>query len=543
MTRSTGISGLILLRVAAERRHGVAHRGEVDHRRHAGEVLHQHARRAEGDLAVAACASSSQAATRADVVGGDGAAVLVAQQVLEQHLQREGQARDARQAVLLGRRQAVIVVGLAADREGAAGLEAVERGWSRQVLSSIEMASARGRPGSRRDRRDSARRRATARAAGLIVNFVRPVPDEGDAVVPAMPQTRLHCANDARRACSRRQAARMRLSGEGLAAERGGRPVFDGVVLRRRRRRAAGASPGRTAPASRRCSGSSPGCCAPAAGSGRARPGAEDGLAGVSALSRPSRRAEAVADGRARTSASGGRLSAASRRRSRRRSTRSASRHLVDLPAAVLSAGQRRRVALARLLVVAAAGLAPRRADDGARRRGRGDARRADRRRISRGGGLVIAATHRTLPVGAGRDAQARGAAMIGALARHRRPDRAALAPRRRRRAGRRWSSSSRVVIVVPFGVGPDLNLLSRIGPAILWIGALLATLLGLDRLFQDDRDDGSLDLLVAVRPAARARRCSPRRAATGSRPACRSSSPRRSSASSSASSRWRSAR
>jgi heme exporter protein B len=53
------------------------------------------------------------------------------------------------------------------------------------------------------------------------------------------------------------------------------------------------------------------------------------------------------------------------------------------------------------------------------------------------------------------------------------------------------------VVTVVPFGVGPDVNLLARIGPAILWIGALLATLLGLDRLFRDDRDDGSLDLLV----------------------------------------------
>ncbi|MCB1487511.1 MAG: heme exporter protein CcmB [Bauldia sp.] len=52
------------------------------------------------------------------------------------------------------------------------------------------------------------------------------------------------------------------------------------------------------------------------------------------------------------------------------------------------------------------------------------------------------------------------------------------------------------VVVIIPFGVGPDLNLLSRIGPAILWIAALLATLLGLDRLFQDDRIDGSLDLL-----------------------------------------------
>jgi heme exporter protein B len=58
------------------------------------------------------------------------------------------------------------------------------------------------------------------------------------------------------------------------------------------------------------------------------------------------------------------------------------------------------------------------------------------------------------------------------------------------------------VITVVPFGVGPDLKLLALIGPAILWIGALLATLLGLDRLFQADRDDGSLDLmLMAGRP------------------------------------------
>jgi heme exporter protein B len=53
------------------------------------------------------------------------------------------------------------------------------------------------------------------------------------------------------------------------------------------------------------------------------------------------------------------------------------------------------------------------------------------------------------------------------------------------------------VVATIPFGVGPDLNLLARIGPAILWIGALLASLLGLDRLFQADREDGSLDLLI----------------------------------------------
>ncbi len=53
------------------------------------------------------------------------------------------------------------------------------------------------------------------------------------------------------------------------------------------------------------------------------------------------------------------------------------------------------------------------------------------------------------------------------------------------------------VVAVGPFGVGPDLNLLARIGPAILWIGALLASLLGLDRLFQAEREDGALDLIL----------------------------------------------
>ena len=52
------------------------------------------------------------------------------------------------------------------------------------------------------------------------------------------------------------------------------------------------------------------------------------------------------------------------------------------------------------------------------------------------------------------------------------------------------------IVTVVPFALGPDLNLLSRIGPAILWLAAVLATLIGLDRLFQADAEDGSLDLM-----------------------------------------------
>ncbi|MGH6678990.1 MAG: heme exporter protein CcmB [Bradyrhizobium sp.] len=56
------------------------------------------------------------------------------------------------------------------------------------------------------------------------------------------------------------------------------------------------------------------------------------------------------------------------------------------------------------------------------------------------------------------------------------------------------------VVVLMPFAVGPDLALLTRLGPAILWLGALLASLLMLDRLFMADHEDGSLDLIVMGR-------------------------------------------
>ncbi len=56
------------------------------------------------------------------------------------------------------------------------------------------------------------------------------------------------------------------------------------------------------------------------------------------------------------------------------------------------------------------------------------------------------------------------------------------------------------VVTLIPFAVGPDLPLLKRIGPAILWLAALLASLLALDRLFSSDHEDGSLDLILMSR-------------------------------------------
>ena len=53
--------------------------------------------------------------------------------------------------------------------------------------------------------------------------------------------------------------------------------------------------------------------------------------------------------------------------------------------------------------------------------------------------------------------------------------------------------------VLVPLGVGPEGDILARIAPGILWIGALLACLLSLDRIFALDHEDGSLDLLATA--------------------------------------------
>ncbi len=55
------------------------------------------------------------------------------------------------------------------------------------------------------------------------------------------------------------------------------------------------------------------------------------------------------------------------------------------------------------------------------------------------------------------------------------------------------------LVTLVPFGVGPEAGILGTIAPGILWVGALLACLLSLDRIFQLDFEDGSLDLLATA--------------------------------------------
>ncbi|MCL4066781.1 heme exporter protein CcmB [Pseudomonas sp. GX19020] len=55
------------------------------------------------------------------------------------------------------------------------------------------------------------------------------------------------------------------------------------------------------------------------------------------------------------------------------------------------------------------------------------------------------------------------------------------------------------VVVLVPLGVGPDSAILATIAPGVLWVGALLASLLSLDRIFALDHEDGSLDLLATA--------------------------------------------
>ena len=52
-------------------------------------------------------------------------------------------------------------------------------------------------------------------------------------------------------------------------------------------------------------------------------------------------------------------------------------------------------------------------------------------------------------------------------------------------------------VVLFPLGVGPDTAILARISSGVIWVTALLASMLSLERLFQADFEDGSLDLLV----------------------------------------------
>lgn len=53
------------------------------------------------------------------------------------------------------------------------------------------------------------------------------------------------------------------------------------------------------------------------------------------------------------------------------------------------------------------------------------------------------------------------------------------------------------VVVLLPIGLGPDQALLKRLAPGLLWIALLLSVLLSADRIFQQDYEDGSLDIMA----------------------------------------------
>ncbi|MAL82913.1 MAG: heme exporter protein CcmB, partial [Idiomarina sp.] len=55
------------------------------------------------------------------------------------------------------------------------------------------------------------------------------------------------------------------------------------------------------------------------------------------------------------------------------------------------------------------------------------------------------------------------------------------------------------VVTLFPLGIGPGPDILARIAPGIIWVAALLASLLGLERLFRDDFQDGTLEQLCLL--------------------------------------------
>ena len=53
------------------------------------------------------------------------------------------------------------------------------------------------------------------------------------------------------------------------------------------------------------------------------------------------------------------------------------------------------------------------------------------------------------------------------------------------------------VMVLIPLALGPDLNLLSRLAPGMMWLALLLSVLLTADRMFQQDFEDGSLDIMA----------------------------------------------
>ena len=186
-------------RVAAHVGHRVAQRGEVDDARHAGEVLQDHPRGRERDL-LGRLGLGVPGRERLDVLAADADAVLVAQQVLEQHLQREGQPRHV--VGRLQRFEAIDLVGAPADLELGARVEGILRAHGTVHVRRQAQWTSDGMPRARRSSR-TPRSPRPARAPRRC----RPAPR------PAAPRT---CPRARGRAGRGRDGAR-------AAAPRGGR--------------------------------------------------------------------------------------------------------------------------------------------------------------------------------------------------------------------------------------------------------------------------------------------------------------------------------
>ena len=152
-----------LLGVAAQLAHGVAHGGEVDHGRHAGEVLHQHARRAEVDLLV-------RLAAVLQPVGEGGDVGLLDRACRPRGAAGFPAARAARRAggvrsptCLLDRLEAEIGVAPAADLQRLAGLEAVGMGGGHD-----DTPDGRSRAGGWQNRGRARRRQSADAGAGPL---------------------------------------------------------------------------------------------------------------------------------------------------------------------------------------------------------------------------------------------------------------------------------------------------------------------------------------------------------------------------------------